>query len=67
MLFVQMNSKSINPGKVHLAANRMKTLCGKTIPTAATELEKPPRDKKTVCKRCQVVDAEERRYHNLFR
>ena len=53
-------------GKVHMASNRLRTLCGKRIPGHATESEKVPRDKTRICKRCRDVEEYELRHRHVF-
>jgi len=60
MPFVQWFA--ILPSKVHIASNRWKTLCNRTIPNNAVESKKPPRDKATMCKACQRIEQEEKPY-----
>jgi hypothetical protein len=55
MLFVQWKSGTI-VGKVHLASNHLKTLCGRRIPEQANAVPKSPRDKTKICKRCRDVE-----------
>ena len=50
------------PSKVHMASNRRKTLCGKSVPSSATETTKPPRDMAALCKACRKIEREEKSF-----
>ena len=65
MHFVQWQSGAI-VGRVHLASDRLRTLCGRPIPDTATQSNKAPRDKTKFCKRCRTVADYERRNQHVF-
>ncbi len=67
MTFVQWRIAPKVLGRVHLVQNRGITLCGRAIRGAAIEVEKPPRDKATICQKCREIDAEQQRYRNVFK
>ena len=58
MSFVQWSGGI--PSKGHIASNRVKTLCNRSIPANATETTKPPRDSAKMCKACQKIEREEK-------
>ena len=63
MPFVQLRAGI----KVHIASNRVKTLCGRPIPSNATETTETPRDKAKICKACQEIEQEEKRFQRFLR
>jgi hypothetical protein len=62
MLYVEWMSGGNIRGRVHLASSRLKTLCGRPIPSKATNTETRPRDKTRICKPCLAIEEEQRRY-----
>ena len=65
MPFVQWSG--IFPSKVHIASNRLKTFCDRTIPSNAIETTKPPRDKTKMCKACRKIEQEEKPFQEFLR
>jgi hypothetical protein len=65
MPFVQWSATV--PSKVHIASNRLKTLCNRPIPDDATQTTKPPRNKTTLCKACQKIEHEEKPFQETRR
>jgi hypothetical protein len=63
MAFVQWFG--IIPSKIHIAANRLKTLCNRPIPSHATEIAKPPRDKTKYCKACRQIEQQEKPFKDV--
>ncbi len=55
------------PSKVHIASNRLKTLCDRPIPSNATETTKPPRDVTKMCKACRKIEQEEKPFQEFLR
>jgi len=55
------------PSKVHIASNRLKTLCDRAIPSNATETTKPPRDSAKVCKACRKIEQEEKPFQEFLK
>jgi hypothetical protein len=62
MPFVQWSN--VLPSKIHIAANSLKTLCNRPIPSHATQIAKPPRDKAKFCKACQQIEKEEKPFRD---
>jgi len=65
MLFIQWKT-GLAVGKVHLASDRMRTLCGRPIPGDASNSNKSPRDKTKICKLCRDVEQYELRHRHVF-
>ena len=65
MPFVQWTG--IIPSKIHIASNRLKTLCNRPIPSHAAEIAKPPRDKAKMCKACQQIEEEAKPFQDMQR
>ena len=63
MAFVQLRAGI----KIHIASNRVKTLCGRPIPSNAIETTEAPQDKDQICKACQEIEQEEKRFQRFFR
>jgi hypothetical protein len=53
--------------RVHIASNRVKTLCGRPIPGNAAETAKAPQDKAKICKACQKIEQEEKRFQRFLK
>ena len=64
MLFAQLHTGIL--AKVHIASNRVKTLCGRPIRSNATEVE-TPQDRAAICKACQIIEQEEKQYQRILR
>ena len=64
MPFVQLHAGIL--AKVHIASNRVKTLCGRPIRSKATEVE-TPQDRATICKACQLIEQEEKQFQRILR
>lgn len=65
MSFVQWSAGI--PSKVHIASNRVKTLCDRPIPSNATESTRPPRDNTKMCKACQKIEKEQKPFQEFLR
>jgi len=55
------------PSKVHIASNRLKTLCDRPIPNDAVETTRAPRDSAKMCKACRKIEQEEKPFHDVRR
>lgn len=65
MPFIQLWDGTL--AKVHIVSNRVKTMCGRPIPSNATETTKPPRDQAKICKACRKIEQEEKRYQRILK
>jgi len=65
MSFVQWSG--VVTSKVHIASNRLKTLCDRPIPVHATETAQAPKDKTKICKACQRIEEEQKPFREFLK